>query len=376
MRRCDERRPLCANCERHFVNLATCDFDDEEPTYEPPIASSSSSAPRQPARASVQATARASPAAQPPVRAAPPVGRQAEPFQQLPPELGAGRLDPFEARPISQEPAPSIDALMNHYLSSFAFRSFPFYASRSLVELWWPFVRGDEVLFHVILLLSGLDREHLQAQDDSIHSRQMLDQCLTLLNARVRDPVASVNDHTLVAIASLVAMEHDRGNMRALDMHLEGLKRVVELRGGLDVIRVSNAMAANVVFWCAMVSINEPTLLPLTYGDQEREMDWISNPETSTLLTHDGSQADLKEFGVDVRTANVLHEVQRLSRLYTSTIEYGTPEEAVTVLSYLCSILERLLQMGQYTVEDSPIPGLSQSCRLAGCLHVFTPMSG
>lgn len=107
---------------------------------------------------------------------------------------------------------------MSHYLSNFAFRSFPFYASRSLVELWWPFVSGDDVLFHVILLLSGLDQEHLQAQHDSIHSRHLLDQWLTLLDVRIQDPVAGVNDQTLVAIASLAAMEHDRGDMRALDM--------------------------------------------------------------------------------------------------------------------------------------------------------------
>lgn len=133
-------------------------------------------------------------------------------------------------------------------------------------------------------------------------------------------------------------------------------------------------MAANVVFWCAMVSVNEPTLLPLTYGDHW-EMDWISNQESATLLTHDGSEADLTEFGVDLPTANILHEVQRLSRLYTSTVEHGTPEEAVTVLSHLCSVIERLLQMSKHSAEDSPVPGLSQSCRLAGCLHVFTPMS-
>jgi hypothetical protein len=166
-------------------------------------------------------------------------------------------------RPASLEPAPSVDALMAHYLTNFAFRSFPFYASRPLIELWWPFVREDEVLFHVVLLLSGLDRNSLNDQFDTVHTRQLLDQCLGLLSTRVQDPVASISDHTLVAIASLAAMEHDRGNMRALDAHLEGLKRVVEIRGGLDLIRKTNAMAANVVFWCAMVSINEPILLPL-----------------------------------------------------------------------------------------------------------------
>lgn len=153
-------------------------------------------------------------------------------------------------------------------------------------------------------------------------------------------------------------------------MHLEGLKRVVELRGGLDAVRTTNPMAANLVFWCAMVSVNEPSLLPLTYGDAERDMDWLNNPDTATLLTHDGGQANLRDFGVDVVTANLLHEVQRLSRLYTSTLGYGSAHEAITVLSYLCSVLERMLQLSRSPSNDSLIPGLSQSCRLAGCLHV------
>ncbi|KAK3115752.1 hypothetical protein LTR53_004572 [Teratosphaeriaceae sp. CCFEE 6253] len=383
--KCDERRPLCRNCERHYTNLATCDFDDGEPTYLP--ASSSSNTSAQPPESSSQARARANVSAPPqqqrqqqqvshlPIRPASPVGRQAEPLANIPPTVASGRLDPFEARPISHEPAPSVDALLAHYLTNLAYRSFPFYASRPLIELWWPFVRADAVLFHVVLLLSGLDRDHLQEQHDSVHSRQLLDQCLQLLNARILTP-DGMNDGTIVAIASLAAMEHDRGNMRALGMHLDGLKRVVDLRGGLDAIRSKNPMAANLVFWCAMVSINEPMLLPVSYGDVDRDIDWLHNPATATLLTHDGSEKDLIEFGVDVPTANILHEVQRLSRNYTATVNYGTPEEANLILSYLCSVLERLLQMSRSPANDSPISGLSQSCRLAGCLHVFTPMSG
>ncbi|KAK3074390.1 hypothetical protein LTR53_003253 [Teratosphaeriaceae sp. CCFEE 6253] len=431
--KCDERRPLCRNCERHYTNLATCDFDDGEPTYLP--ASSSSNTSAQPPESSSQARARANVSAPPrqqrqqqqvshlPIRPASPVGRQAEPLANIPPTVASGRLDPFEARPISHEPAPSVDALLAHYLTNLAYRSFPFYASRPLIELWWPFVRADAVLFHVVLLLSGLDRDHPQEQHDSVQSRQLLDQCLQLLNARILTP-DGMNDGTIVAIASLAAMEHDRGNMRALGMHLDGLKRVVDLRGGLDAIRSKNPMAANLVFWCAMVSINEPMLLPVSYGDVDRDIDWLHNPATATLLTHDGSEKDLIEFGVDVPTANILHEVQssselvaelspvrppcigapsiiwtpllgalcggrygnvaladppgvqRLSRSYTATVNYGTPEEANLILSYLCSVLERLLQMSRFPANDSPIPGLSQSCRLAGCLHVFTPMSG
>lgn len=81
-------------------------------------------------------------------------------------------------------------------------------------------MRSDEVLFNVVLLLSGLDRVQLQGYN-SVHTRQLMDQCLTLLNTRVQDPVAGINDATMVAIATLGSMEHDRGNMRALDVSLQ-----------------------------------------------------------------------------------------------------------------------------------------------------------
>ncbi len=47
-------------------------------------------------------------------------------------------------------------------------------------------------------------------------------------DARVQDPVASISDQTMVAIATLASMEHDRGNMRALDVS-SMLKSIVEM---------------------------------------------------------------------------------------------------------------------------------------------------
>ena len=64
---------------------------------------------------------RASPPSQLPIRPGSRVGRAAEPLNvpgfdapTLPTEVGAGRLDPFEMRPVSEASAPSIDSLMSH----------------------------------------------------------------------------------------------------------------------------------------------------------------------------------------------------------------------------------------------------------------------
>jgi hypothetical protein len=85
---------------------------------------------------------------------------------------------------------------------------------------------------------------------------------------------------------------------------------------------------------------------------------------------------DLHDFGVDNVTPGILNQVQQLSRRYTLTVGYGTRLEATDVLSDLCSVLYKLPKLSRSPSADSSVPGLSQSCRIAGCLHVFSPMSG
>lgn len=101
------------------------------------------------------------------------------------------------------------------------------------------------------MLATALDLEALSQTTDRepLYSRQLLDEALVLLKDRVQDSEIGVSDQTIVSVALFAALEHDRGDMRALNMHLEGLKRMVHIRGGLNALRCANALAANVVFW-------------------------------------------------------------------------------------------------------------------------------
>lgn len=122
-----------------------------------------------------------------------------------------------------------------------------------------------------------------------------------------------------------------------------------------------------------MVSINEPEILPLDFGDLLHQPTWL---HATSIATHDGNQLDLDQYGIDYLTSTTLHEVQRISRHYTASAHYSSPQEAICVLTQLCSILERLLQLGQMTSDQLTMPGLAQSCRLAAALHIFMPLSG
>jgi hypothetical protein len=43
--------------------------------------------------------------------------------------------------------------------------------------------------------------------------------------------------------------KHEKGNVRMVRMHMQGLKRMTDIRGGINGLRRSNAMVANIVFW-------------------------------------------------------------------------------------------------------------------------------
>ena len=84
------------------------------------------------------------------------------------------------------------------------------------------------------------------------------------VRARIEGPVTSIDDHTIVAIASLAAVEHDRRNMRPLKVHMRGLTAAVRARGGLSTMYAEHPIAAGVVFWYATTMCGELGFFPLS----------------------------------------------------------------------------------------------------------------
>lgn len=79
-----------------------------------------------------------------------------------------------------------------------------------MIQLWWPFVRTDNVLFHITLLLSALNLKKLEQQEEGRYSKKLLGECVTLLRSRLQDPDLGTSDHTIVAVANLATIEVSR----------------------------------------------------------------------------------------------------------------------------------------------------------------------
>jgi len=128
--------------------------------------------------------------------------------------------------------------------------------------------------------------------------------------------------------------------------------------------------------------MDESSFVPLDFGDSTAPL----SPFESKTFEPD-NHVNPTALSLDGATASLLREIQSVSQSYTATATYDSPQEAICVLSHLCSIIERLLVLTR-TPPATPeglekqsfpaalVPHLAQSCRFAAAIHVLTPLSG
>ena len=122
-----------------------------------------------------------------------------------------------------------------------------------------------------------------------------------------------------------------------------------------------------------MVAIDEPQLLLDDFGDAGQRPQWLEESPSSAQRTR---EVDFEMLGVDSTTSSILLDIEKLSRRYIATGAYASAEEAVSVLSHLCSDLQQLLRLGGGAGAGSMLDPVSESCRFGAALHVFSPLSG
>ncbi|KAL3489224.1 hypothetical protein BJX62DRAFT_209763 [Aspergillus germanicus] len=98
-------------------------------------------------------------------------------------------------------------------------------------------IRGaitDPALFHATLYAGAshfdLSRGERQSSITLYHQAE----AIRLINERLSDPESAVDDRTLIAVTPLALFADLNGDRAAADIHREGLRKLVQLRGGLD----------------------------------------------------------------------------------------------------------------------------------------------
>jgi hypothetical protein len=131
---------------------------------------------------------------------------------------------------------------------------------------WWPIALGDPALFHVSLQTACLDEE-LLAQRGFHTSELLMADSVALLRRKVEDSSLAVQDGTMNSVITLATIEVRRpplrhcglsltscfqfgkGNTQIARMHVDGVKRLVGLRGGINAVRQTSPLTARMVSW-------------------------------------------------------------------------------------------------------------------------------
>jgi hypothetical protein len=107
---------------------------------------------------------------------------------------------------------------------------------------------ADPALFHVSLQTASLDLE-LRAQQGFSNSETLMVDSVALVRQKIEHPILAFRDETLDAVVTLAAIEYGKGNMAISKVHIDGVKRMVGMRGGMSHVRLSSPLTARMVSW-------------------------------------------------------------------------------------------------------------------------------
>ncbi|PCG99393.1 Protein of unknown function DUF3468 [Penicillium occitanis (nom. inval.)] len=156
--------------------------------------------------------------------------------------LSQGFVDPFGASAVKM--TGSMNIYFHHFRIHTIAACYPVDATRMSIW-WWQKAITQPALLQALLFLTAGHQATLESSNgvsspvtkksmqDSLHLRG---DTLKTLNNIMQDPLRAVAESTVLVVASLVAIEAVDANIEAHNAHMKGLKRLIQLMGGLDTL--------------------------------------------------------------------------------------------------------------------------------------------
>ncbi|KAJ5915643.1 hypothetical protein N7466_011576 [Penicillium verhagenii] len=227
---------------------------------------------------------------------------------------------------------------------------------------WWPLALGDPALFHVSLQTACLDEE-LLAQKGFQSSELLMADSVALLRRKVENMSLAVQDGTMNSVITLAAIEFGKGNVDVSQMHVDGVKKLVNMRGGINSVRQTSPLTARMVSWVSMLIMGYPqfeTQDDVGLGDgipciPEWQLDATALDDLSGFNNLD---IDYDVWNVFIRLRSVLERSQR------------APFSSTQLHDLTCFVIHRLLLSAPNMETAQPSP-ITESLRYAIILYML-----
>ncbi|CZR66972.1 uncharacterized protein PAC_16871 [Phialocephala subalpina] len=387
--KCDEQRPVCGNCNTYYSSrIQQCDYDHS--THGPARDRQSSG------RSTTLRSARSGrevPAKHVIVTCVNPNMNMTLPRRRplLPSTVGGVALDPFNT--IAKSDLPSADQLLHHYLSGIINKCLPAGYTpdkNPLIKGLWPLVQSDTFFFNVILQVSAVEMEYLQGRPNTFHSEKYTSESIQMLRKRILDPKIAASDETISAVATLATLEYGKKNMVTMKMHVDGLKRMINMRGGLSKVRESSQTTATMAHWFTMLLMQDVrkfkiSLFPAGFcchallqylisifppdDYDDLSIDELNMPRS---LQQVPSYLDLESFGIEHRVVSLMGRTRRIAEQLSSG-NLGQANAPDDLHWQFNSLLQSLCHLQVKAHAESYTARITESSRHATALFLFLP---
>ncbi|GAB7337694.1 hypothetical protein MBLNU457_g2980t1 [Dothideomycetes sp. NU457] len=148
------------------------------------------------------------------------------------------QIHPFDVYPVQWH--SSIPIVVEHYLDNLAQNNPDLdgpYGQGLLRSKWFPFVLTNATLLHSVMLLgaSHYESEH-GSNSHGFDIFALRSMAISGMNEHLLSPTSSLSDELVGSILHVAAYEALFGDRDAFAMHMSGLQKIVELRGGLSTL--------------------------------------------------------------------------------------------------------------------------------------------
>ncbi|KAH6723577.1 hypothetical protein BKA61DRAFT_13229 [Leptodontidium sp. MPI-SDFR-AT-0119] len=129
---------------------------------------------------------------------------------------------------------PYMRKLLHQYSTSIMHITDPKHPSNPTESAWFPMFMTDAALFHAVLCTSAIWTNLLSGGNDEVPQGRHMLEAISLINVRLRN--VDVSDATLTTILFLAKAEYTQKNYTIWDVHMNGTRRIVEMRGGISAL--------------------------------------------------------------------------------------------------------------------------------------------
>ncbi|KAH7123549.1 hypothetical protein B0J11DRAFT_580333 [Dendryphion nanum] len=282
----------------------------------------------------------------------------------------AGFFDPFDSYPETRLPRIHVQRLIQHFLSNIAFQYYPLdlnLSSNPFVVSWWPLALADPALFHVSLQTASLDIE-LHAQNGFENSELLMADSVSLVRKRIEDPTLAFQDETMDSVVTLAAIEFGKGNVEVGKMHIDGIKRMVRMRGGMQKVKMTSPLTARMVSWVSMIVMQSPQFLAQSDSGVGNGIPPIPQWNEAATSFGDDPKSSIHQLELDPTIGDILF---RLRHLFHESQRFRLSNTDLHDLT--CYLLHRLLLWSPPSEEFqiSLDPAASECVRYAVVLYLL-----